>query len=49
MSDAERAADDPNDSGEGPNLKLIYALIALALIVAIGLAAMVVLPFYLRR
>ena len=37
------------DRGEGPNLKLIYSLIALALAAAIGIAVMIVLPFYQRR
>jgi hypothetical protein len=44
---------DPSDSGDqpssGPNLTLIYSLIALALVAAIGLAMMIVLPFYQRR
>jgi hypothetical protein len=30
----------------GPNLALLYGLVALALAVAIGLAVMIVLPFY---
>lgn len=34
---------------QGPNLKLIYTLIGLALIVAIGVAMLIVLPFYERR
>jgi hypothetical protein len=33
----------------GPSLTLIYGLIALALAVAIGLALLIVLPFYRRR
>ena len=33
----------------GPNLVLLYSLIAIALLVAIGIAALIVLPFYLRR
>ena len=33
----------------GPNLTLVYGLIVLAMIVAIVIAAMVVLPFYRRR
>ncbi|MGA3050226.1 MAG: hypothetical protein ABSD67_26735 [Terracidiphilus sp.] len=36
-------------SSAGPNLTLLYSLIALALIVAIGLAVMIVLPFYHRH
>lgn len=38
---------DPHSSG--PNLVLIYGLIALALVVAIGFAVLIVMPFYLRR
>ena len=38
-----------DEQGQGPNLKLIYALIFAALAVAIGIAALVVLPFYQRR
>jgi hypothetical protein len=54
MSDSQRGAENPDsgpDSGpdRGPNLTLIYSLIGLALILAIGFAALVVLPFYLRR
>ncbi len=33
----------------GPNLVLLYSLIALALAAAIGFAVMIVLPFYNRR
>jgi hypothetical protein len=41
---------DPDDQpSSAPNLTLIYSLIALALAVAIGLAMMIVLPFYRRR
>lgn len=40
------------DSGEpepsGPSLVLLYGLIALALVLAIGCAALIVLPFYRR-
>lgn len=52
MSDPELG---PADSGEkdapsqGPNLVLLYSLIALALAAAIGLALLIVLPFYHRR
>lgn len=34
---------------QGPNLVLIYSLIALALIAAVGFAIMIVLPFYRHR
>jgi uncharacterized protein HemX len=52
---------NPPDSGEiqppstdeadpqGPNLKLLYAAVAIALAAAIGLALLIVLPFYQRR
>jgi hypothetical protein len=38
--------DEPNP---GPNLILLYSLIALALAAAIGFALLIVLPFYHRR
>jgi len=54
MSDPERqdpqpvpGADDP--PSPGPNLVLLYSLIALAMVVAIGLALTIVMPFYHRR
>ncbi len=34
---------------KGPNLVLLYSLIALALAAAIGFALLIVLPFYHRR
>jgi ABC-type antimicrobial peptide transport system permease subunit len=46
---------DPNlsnqeeEPSQGPNLVLLYSLIALALAAAIGFAIMIVMPFYLRR
>jgi hypothetical protein len=60
MSDAEplKAArknppggkkEDDGEPSDGPNLVLLYSLIALALAVAIGLALLIVLPFYQRR
>jgi hypothetical protein len=54
MSDLERPpavpGDDSQDSpSQGPSLTLLYSLIALALAVAIGIAMMIVLPFYHRR
>ena len=50
----ERADDPPTDDVEdtpssGPNLSLLYSLIALALALAVGFAVMIVLPFYHRR
>jgi hypothetical protein len=41
------ASDDK--SSRGPNLKLLYSLITLALAAAIAIAAAIVLPFYRRR
>ena len=40
----------PEDNPQqGPNLILIYAMLALGLLLAIAVAAMIVGPFYLRR
>jgi hypothetical protein len=50
--EARRGPDDTSESkdrGAGPNLALIYGLIALAMLAAIAVAALVVLPFYHRR
>jgi hypothetical protein len=46
--------DGPRGSGEedearGPSLTLLYSLIALALVAAIALAGLIILPFYRRR
>ena len=41
--------DDEDPPSPGPNLYLLYSLIALALAAAIGCALMIVLPFYHRR
>jgi len=51
MSDDERPQDGGNgeEPPAGPSLTLLYSLIGLALAVAIGLAALIVLPFYQRR
>ena len=40
---------DGDEPRKAPNLVLLYSLIALALAVAIGLAVLIVLPFYQRR
>ena len=42
-----RPQDDAPNSG--PNLVLIYSLIALALLGAIAIAAFIVFPFYIHR
>ena len=39
----------PDEVTPGPNLPLFYGLIALALVVAIFLALMIVIPFYHRH
>jgi len=54
MNDQDRRANeaDPpseNTAPSGPNLKLIYSLIALAIVLAMALAGLIVLPFYVRR
>jgi len=54
MSDTERKdagqnGRDESAPSQGPNLTLIYSLVALALAVAIGFAVLIVLPFHLRR
>jgi len=52
MSDPDRrngASEPGQDVSQGPNLKLLYSLIALALVAAIAIAAVIVLPFYRSR
>ena len=51
MSDEEqrKAGGIGDEPTTGPNLTLLYSLIGLALAAAIGLAALIVRPFYLRR
>jgi hypothetical protein len=50
MSDPKlNPPDAENEPSQGPNLILIYSLIALALVAAIGFAFLIVLPFYNRR
>ncbi len=53
MSDLPRSQ-APKESleeskSQGPNLTLIYSILVLALLAAIAVAALVVLPFYNRR
>ncbi|MGH9590491.1 MAG: hypothetical protein ACRD25_08845 [Terracidiphilus sp.] len=38
-----------DEPSKGPSLVLMYSLIALAMVVATAIAALIVLPFYLRR
>ena len=50
MSKPEPNPLDPEEApSKGPNLVLLYGLIALALIAAILVALLIVRPFYLRR
>jgi hypothetical protein len=54
MSDAKEkpgdlAKSEPEKEQKGPNLVLLYSLLALALLVAMTFATLVVRPFYLRR
>jgi hypothetical protein len=53
MSELERRPGPPGEEedsqNKGPNLALIYGLLVLALAAAIGLALMIVFPFYHRR
>ncbi|HVU44762.1 MAG TPA: hypothetical protein VHD85_01470 [Terracidiphilus sp.] len=49
MSDLERISKDNEEPSKGPSLTLLYSLIALALLAAIGCAALIVLPFYRSR
>jgi hypothetical protein len=53
MSKRDESALPPDDGEDtpqhGPNLTLIYSLIVLAMIAALAIAAMIVLPFYNHR
>jgi hypothetical protein len=50
MSEREpNPAEHEEEPQKGPNLVLLYSLIALALVAAIGFAMMIVFPFYVRR
>jgi hypothetical protein len=53
MSNPETSPQSSHESEEKPskgiNLTLIYSLLALSLIVAMGIAVLIVLPFYHRR
>jgi hypothetical protein len=50
QSEPAQSKPDADDSpSSGPNLTLLYSLIAFALAAAIGLALMIVMPFHHRR
>ncbi len=48
MSETSKT-DAADDRPQGPNLTLIYSLIVLAILLALGIAAWIVMPFYIRR
>jgi len=49
-SKIERAdRQEPPEREQGPSLTLLYTILAVALLAAIALAALIVLPFYRRR
>jgi hypothetical protein len=41
--------EDDEPEPKGPNLFVLYTVLALGLLAAMGFAAMVVYPFYVRR
>ena len=49
MSNPAKPEDESEQKDSGPNLVLIYALIAIGLLAAAVFAAAIVLPFYHRR
>jgi hypothetical protein len=52
MNDPKEGGHEENEEQQqppGPSLGLLYSLVVLALVVAIGIAALIVLPFYRRR
>jgi hypothetical protein len=49
MQKPNAAQEEKEPEQKGPNLILLYALLALALMTAIALAVTIVWPFYLRR
>jgi len=44
-----KTSEDPEEPMQGVNLKLIYSLMALAILGAIAVAIFIVLPFYHRH
>ena len=45
----QERTEEQGEPSKGPNLVLIYSLLGAALLVAMGLAVLIVLPFYHRR
>jgi hypothetical protein len=50
---SRQVSETPNEPEDqpptGPNLILIYSLLGLSFLIAIGIAVLIVLPFYHRR
>ncbi|HEY6487543.1 MAG: hypothetical protein WCC26_10625 [Terracidiphilus sp.] len=49
MSSEKDAEPEEKEPAKGPNLVLLYSLLALALVVSMGIAALIILPFYQHR
>jgi hypothetical protein len=49
LADQPDRVDEEPKTSKGPNLFILYALLALALLGAMAVAAMIVWPFYVRR
>jgi hypothetical protein len=47
--DGRESMEEEDEPSKGPNLVLIYSLLGAALLIAMGLAVLIVLPFYHRR
>ncbi|MFZ0745821.1 MAG: hypothetical protein WAM85_15535 [Terracidiphilus sp.] len=45
----ESQPESVDQPSQGPNLVVLYSILAIALLVAIGIAVFIVLPFYHRR
>ena len=41
--------DDQDEPSRGPSLFLLYGILAIVMVIAMGIAALIVLPFYHRR
>ena len=49
MQPSEPEREDAPASSKGPNLVLLYSLLGLAMLAALAIAGLIVLPFYHRR
>ena len=47
--DPKSESQEPEEPSKGPSLTVIYIAIAVAMLLATVIAAIIVLPFYLRR